>query len=284
MLKGLGVSKITVDGQEKFVANLFLPQATLDDLKKQRNAAEAEILQHIAEHHRKAFYESRLQSLQEKEQQLLQSLQQESAKEPTSSKFRSYWVRFNNTFFRTASTSSNQIVGCYAPDGDHCEKPLEIGMKANAAMISIFEESKEKGKEGTIGAEIENVEVLFTDQGMLVYQLYTNGHPFDTSLLWISTFQALLQDNFVPTIILPKGLPNVRTFSVINTFVPEEYSTSLLSYRYQHCSSLQVTFFFFVLLRIDLFSLFQPATISLTLMSSATTTSSQRKSKKATFS
>jgi len=34
-------------------------------------------------------------------------------------------------------------VGCYAPDGDHAEKVLENGLKANAAFISIFEESKQ---------------------------------------------------------------------------------------------------------------------------------------------
>lgn len=34
------------------------------------------------------------------------------------------------------------IVGCYAPDGDHAEKVLENGLKANAAFISVFEETK----------------------------------------------------------------------------------------------------------------------------------------------
>ena len=34
-------------------------------------------------------------------------------------------------------------MGCYAPDGDHAEKVLENGLKANAAFISIFEESKQ---------------------------------------------------------------------------------------------------------------------------------------------
>lgn len=59
-----------------------------------------------------------------------------------------YWVRMNNKFFSTASCCSSNIVGCYAPNGDHAEKPLEIALKSNVVMISLFEESREKGKKG----------------------------------------------------------------------------------------------------------------------------------------
>ena len=38
-------------------------------------------------------------------------------------------------------------MGCYSPDGDHAEKVLENGLKANAAFISVFEESKSNEKE-----------------------------------------------------------------------------------------------------------------------------------------
>ena len=36
-------------------------------------------------------------------------------------------VKINTTFFDCASCCDGQIIGCYAPNGDHCEKVLEIG-------------------------------------------------------------------------------------------------------------------------------------------------------------
>ena len=54
-------------------------------------------------------------------------------------KKKGYWIRFNNTFLRTCCTCPIQIVGCYSPNGDHCEKPLEIALKANQAIISLGE-------------------------------------------------------------------------------------------------------------------------------------------------
>ena len=57
------------------------------------------------------------------------------------------------TFLSTASSCGSSIVGCYAPDGDHCEKPIENAFKINAGMVSLFEESKEKGKEGEISVK-----------------------------------------------------------------------------------------------------------------------------------
>ena len=37
-------------------------------------------------------------------------------------------AKLNTNFFDCASCCGAQIVGCYAPNGDHCERPLEIGM------------------------------------------------------------------------------------------------------------------------------------------------------------
>jgi hypothetical protein len=84
---------------------------------------------------------------------------------------------------------------------------------------------------GTIGTEIENIEVLFTDQGFFVYKLYTNGHPYDTSLVWVSMFKTLVESHLVPAIIVPKGFPNSRTFSLLNSYLSEEFSGSSITYQ-----------------------------------------------------
>jgi hypothetical protein len=66
---------------------------------------------------------------------------------------------------------------------DHAEKPLENALKANVAFISLFDESKESSK--VMGSEIENVEVLFTDQGLYIYKVL---HSSLLQKLSISTF------------------------------------------------------------------------------------------------
>src|SRR5690242_4789189 len=43
-----------------------------------------------------------------------------------------------------------------------------------------------------LGVEIENAEVLYTDSGLYVYKIYSNGHGYDTSLVWISFFRELV--------------------------------------------------------------------------------------------
>lgn len=45
-------------------------------------------------------------------------------------------------------------------------------MRCDSAFASIYDDD---------GLEIENAELLFMDQGVLVFRAYTNGHPFDTS-------------------------------------------------------------------------------------------------------
>ena len=49
---------------------------------------------------------------------------------------------------------------------------LLLGFRVDSAFASIYDEQ---------GVEIENSELLFTDQGVYVYKSYTSGHPFDTS-------------------------------------------------------------------------------------------------------
>ena len=38
-----------------------------------------------------------------------------------------FTAKINVKFFDCAACCGPQIIGCYAPNGDHCERPLEIG-------------------------------------------------------------------------------------------------------------------------------------------------------------
>ena len=38
-----------------------------------------------------------------------------------------FTAKINMKFFDCAKCCLSQIIGCYAPNGDHCERPLEIG-------------------------------------------------------------------------------------------------------------------------------------------------------------
>jgi len=63
---------------------------------------------------------------------------------------------------------------------------------------------------------------------MYVYKLYSNGHSYDTSLVWISLFRELILAQHVPAIILPRNFPNIRTFNLIREYVePEIYSSDI---------------------------------------------------------
>lgn len=106
----------------------------------------------------------------------------------------------------------DSLVGCYAPDGVHSEKPIENAIKCNVSFISIFHEKpsfEHPSSKKTVYMffffgittiylfaldlvnEIENVEILMTDQGMYVFNIYTNGHILDTSLIWIAIFKVI---------------------------------------------------------------------------------------------
>lgn len=65
-----------------------------------------------------------------------------------------YRVKLLSTFLQISDCCTNSIVGCYAPDGDHAEKPLENAIKANCAFASLSEDKPE-------AQEMENLEVFF---------------------------------------------------------------------------------------------------------------------------
>ena len=71
-------------------------------------------------------------------------------------------------------------------------------------------------------AVIQNIEVLLTDQGALVYKVYTNGHGEDTSLAWCQFFCWILEKGYVPAIICCSNLPNPTIFGILRRYVSYE--------------------------------------------------------------
>jgi len=148
---------------------------------------------------------------------------------------RRYRARVNNSFLKTASVSGRDSVGDYSPNGDHCEKPLEMALKSNVAILSLFEMSDDAEKQEMIGTEIENMAVLLTDQGLLMFNLYSHRQPYDTSLAWCCLFKSLVQSIYVPRVIIPHDFPDQRIFSHLRKTIETEHSTSLITFR-EDCS------------------------------------------------
>lgn len=135
---------------------------------------------------------------------------------------KSFKVAINMLFFDCAKCCGPQIVGCYAPNGEHCERPLEIGVRCDSGIISIYDET---------GIEIENAEILLTQEGVYLFKAYSNGHPYDTSQVWTSFFGAMLAEPspLVPAIIVPKSYPNQRTWETLRRSIQPEMTGGILT-------------------------------------------------------
>ncbi|KAH3732495.1 hypothetical protein Pelo_16673 [Pelomyxa schiedti] len=236
LLKGLGVTSVNVpdnlsgEAMPTPIEKLFAgDNLTHDDLVLRRRIAVQTIESAVRSSPRSAEHAlNRKQALQvrevslEADAALLNSKHQSS----TPNNQATYRVRLLTTFLQTAACCNSNIVGCYAPDGDHAEKPLENSIKANVAFASLEE------KKGDIWQpEMENLEIVFTDQGLYIYKLYTNGHPYDTSLAWVSFFRELMAASLVPGVIIPKMYPDPKTYALIAEKIPPQTSNSIITMR-----------------------------------------------------
>lgn len=122
------------------------------------------------------------------------------------------------------SCCDTHIIGCYAPGQIHCEKPVEIGLRANGGFLSIYSQQD--------GVELENSEVVFTDQGLYLYKAYSNGHVYDTSMIWLHLFKTLLSPPYsLPAIIVPRGFPTFITYELLTKYISPELTGSQLSWK-----------------------------------------------------
>lgn len=73
--------------------------------------------------------------------------------------------------------------------------------------------------------------------GVFFFKVYTNGHPYDTSQVWLELFTALLKEDIsarsslVPALIIPRGYPNQRTWEALRRVRTTELTGSLLTCR-----------------------------------------------------
>eukprot|EP01114_Cavostelium_apophysatum_P014686 TRINITY_DN3869_c0_g1_i2.p1 TRINITY_DN3869_c0_g1~~TRINITY_DN3869_c0_g1_i2.p1 ORF type:complete len:1254 (-),score=367.64 TRINITY_DN3869_c0_g1_i2:254-4015(-) len=227
ILKSLHVESIEVSkGLEVSVNDLFSDDLSLEELKRRRTHALRAI-----DAKKEVFpldFSKRRLALLSKETQLENDAENHRRMRSDSPGEKSkFYIELNRSFLKCLGTCSPNVVGCYAPDGEHCEKVVEIGLKANSAIIGVYQDAGEDEQ----GVEIENAEVLFTAQGMYVFKIYSSGHPFDTGAIWVSMFKWLLETNRVPAIILSKSIPSPSIFAFINSFVPTEYNGSVIAYR-----------------------------------------------------
>eukprot|EP00117_Sycon_ciliatum_P014808 scpid13882/ scgid3890/ len=208
ILQQLHVTHVDVDGEQVKVVDLFDDRLSLEQLRGRRAVACRCIDQNL----NKSVFENlavRKLSLLTREEKIELECEEMVKKAEVSPK--EFSVVLHTSLFHTAQTCSGGIIGCYAPNGEHCERPLEIGLRADNALASIYLD----------GMEIENVELVFGEEGTLVYKAYSNGHPYDTSEVWVEFFQVLLSSEHpaVPALIIQPGCPNTQTWLMLNRLV-----------------------------------------------------------------
>jgi len=160
------------------------------------------------------------------------------------------------------------------PNGAHCEKPLEIGLRHDSAIISIsvLPKKNQRAKQTEAGGsdntplasamtELENVEALFTDQGLYVYKSYASPSNFDTSMVHCVLFkvchampchhslgvqsnqcrklmrgfayhalQELITRHYVPSVIVKHQFPTSQAYNVLTNFLEPEVTSSMLTF------------------------------------------------------
>ncbi|KAL5493303.1 hypothetical protein EMCRGX_G014460 [Ephydatia muelleri] len=224
ILKQLNITHVFVDGAMVKSSELFSEEQSLVELKGRRAIAVKAIDQKLGGARDGHHYERRLALLTKEDE--IEADFEEKAKAPITP--RTFSVRLNTSFFDCARCCGAHIVGCYAPNGEHCERPLEIGLRRDSAFACIYDEA---------GLEIENLEMLFMHEGVYTFKAYSNGHPYDTSQVWLSLFHALLTEpSLVPAIIVPKSYPNERTWEALRRYLSPEVTGSILTCRHDFSS------------------------------------------------
>lgn len=289
-----GIKHVTYEGADVPLEDYFVENHRtsfrIEDLRARRNHAVKMIDKRIKTHPNHINLQNRKLSMLTREEGLEETFEKEKLVEGLAPpQRRRYWIRMNNSFWKLAACCGKQISGCYAPNGDHAEKPLENALKSNLCFISLYENrpgkaktsktsaqnnsqsnstansneggkkkkkraknKKKNGSEGennpqnqeilqdedddepeedSPGLEIENMEVLFTDQGLYVFKLYTNGHHLDTTLAWLQFFKILSASRLVPSVIIPSNFPNTRVFGQLENFVATQMSGSIISFK-----------------------------------------------------
>ncbi|XP_065897600.1 uncharacterized protein [Dysidea avara] len=218
ILTQMAFTHVSVDGENVKVTDMFDELLSLTELKGRRAIAVKLIDQKLGKAHEGHFYDKKLTLLAKEDE--IEADFEKQARVPVKPK--KFTVALNTNFFDSARCCGSQIIGCYAPTGEHCERPLEIGLRCDSAVASIYNESN---------TEIENCEIMFTHEGAYIYKAYTNGHPYDTSQVWIAFFSELLKEPLVPSVIIPRYYPNNQTWELLRRSIQTELTGSMLTCR-----------------------------------------------------
>lgn len=197
----------------------------IDTLEQRENAKFSEDFEILC------FYANRVRTLLRREDLIDEQYRNERAhaeKGRGGEEKKTFIATLHRSLFHCARSCGSNITGCYAPDGVHAERPIEDGLKAQWGIISLYE-GRNKGS--TTKTEIENVEIFFSDQGGYIFKSYTNGHSYDTSMVWIVFFHALLSRGLLPAIIVPNNYPTRPTYITLAEHIQPQLVSAELTFK-----------------------------------------------------
>ena len=243
LLTDLGITEITDALGEVIKVErglVFSSKMTLQELEIRKNAVITAIRD--APNNSCAVSCSRDYQSQEDDIRIkhLEQLRIQKHSETKDKETKRFVMRIHNSFFHSLSLCSEEglLSECYAPTGIHAEKPLENGLKANAKFVSVYEHTEKysKGKNDVVvgdvvGKQLENAEIIYTDQGMYFYRIYPGGHSYNTSEIWAAFIKSLLDSDYVPAVILDPGFPNSRCFNFLAKNIEPEFYPTMLNFR-----------------------------------------------------
>eukprot|EP00727_Mastigamoeba_balamuthi_P010806 m51a1_g6348 putative C-tail anchored protein (1629) ;mRNA; r:72962-79031 len=237
ILERLGVARVRVaDGTEMEPRRLWANSdyVALDDLRTRRRSATDAINRALASKPEEDayFFRSRATALLAREDALEATAERERRRWEPSGRggdagTKTFVLRLNHSFFACSSCCGPAIVGCYAPQGDHAEKPVENALSARAAFVSLYE----RGDDGADSDELENAEILLSDSAAIVLRAYSTGHAADTSPAWVAFLRELVCARYVPALVVPRDHPTRAAFALLAEHVQPQVASSRLEFR-----------------------------------------------------
>ncbi len=86
------------------------------------------------------------------------------------------------------------------------------------------------------------IHVYIVSTGAYLFKAYSNGHPYDTSQVWVAFFTGVLKEDgscpttstagpsLLPAIIVPAGYPNQRTWEALRRYDESNLIAMFINY------------------------------------------------------
>ena len=91
--------------------------------------------------------------------------------------------------------------------------------------------SRELLRGGDLAALVDAGVLGVTSNPTIFQEAMSNGHAYDTSLVWVAMFKALIEAGYIPAVVLPKGHPTPHIFSLLNHYIPSESFSSEIAFK-----------------------------------------------------